>query len=70
LTTIHVKELERDVGGAMVIVGHDVGPEGRSIQVPVSHDRSKALRDALLTNATGLRRGRSITFMNSRSFDQ
>ena len=40
----------------MVIVGHDVGPEGRSIQVPVSQDRSKALRDALLTNATGLRR--------------
>jgi hypothetical protein len=38
----------------MVIVGHDVGPEGRSIQVPVFQDRCKAVRDALLTNATGL----------------
>jgi hypothetical protein len=39
-----------------VTVGRDLGPEGRSIQVPVSQDRSKALRDALLENATGLRR--------------
>ena len=36
--------------------GRDMGPEGGSIQVPVSQDRSKALRDALLENATGLRR--------------
>ena len=50
----YVKELERDIGGATVAVG--VGPEGGSIQVPVSQDRSKALRDALLENATGLRR--------------
>ena len=52
----YVKELERDLGGATVTVGHDIGPEGRSIHVPVSQDRSKALRDALLENATGLRR--------------
>jgi DNA-binding LytR/AlgR family response regulator len=52
----YVKELERDIGGATVIVGRDVGPQGHSIQVPVSQDRSKALRDALLENATGLRR--------------
>ncbi len=52
----YVKELERDIGGATVTVGRDVGPEGKSIQVPVSQDRSKALRDALLENATGLRR--------------
>ena len=39
-----------------VTVGRDIGPEGRSIHVPVSQDRSKALRDALLENATGLRR--------------
>ena len=51
-----VKELERDVGGATVTVGNDLTPGGRSIQVPVSQDRSKALRDALLANATGLRR--------------
>ena len=52
----YVKELERDLGGAKVTVGQDIGPEGKSIQVPVSQDRSKALRDALLENATGLRR--------------
>ena len=52
----YVKELDRDIAGATVTVGRDIGPEGRSIQVPVSQDRSKALRDALLENATGLRR--------------
>jgi two-component system response regulator LytT len=50
-----VKELDRDAGGAMVTVGVDSG-EGHSMHVPVSQDRSKALRDALLENATGLRR--------------
>src|SRR5260370_9814036 len=46
----YVKELERDIGGATVTVGSDLGPEGRSIHVPVSHDRSNALRHALLQN--------------------
>jgi two-component system response regulator LytT len=52
----YVRELERDIGGATVSVGSDLAPEGHSIQVPVSQDRSKALRDVLLENATGLRR--------------
>lgn len=52
----HVRELERDVGEMTVTVGRDLGREGRSIQVPVSQDRAKALRDVLLANATGLRR--------------
>jgi two-component system, LytTR family, response regulator LytT len=52
----YVKELDRDIAGATLTVGRDIGPEGQSIQVPVSQDRSKALRDALLQNATGLRR--------------
>jgi two-component system response regulator LytT len=52
----YVKQLERDIGGASVLVGSDLGPEGRSISVPVSQDRAKALRDALLENSTGLRR--------------
>jgi DNA-binding LytR/AlgR family response regulator len=52
----YVKELERDIGGAMVTVGSDLGSEGRSIRAPVSQDRAKALRDVLLVNATGLRR--------------
>ena len=51
-----VKELERDIGGATVMVGSDLGAEGRSVRVPVSQDRAKALRDVLLENATGLRR--------------
>jgi DNA-binding LytR/AlgR family response regulator len=51
-----VKELEREMGGATVTVGTDSGSGGRSMQVPVSQDRSKALRDALLENATGVRR--------------
>jgi DNA-binding LytR/AlgR family response regulator len=52
----HVKELERDVGGAVVIVGTEIGSEGKSVRAPVSQDRAKALRDVLLQNATGLRR--------------
>jgi DNA-binding LytR/AlgR family response regulator len=52
----YVKELERDIGGATVIVGNDLQPEGHSIRAPVSQDRAKALRDVLLENATGLRR--------------
>jgi len=52
----HVKELDRDIAGATLTVGRDIGPEGSGIQVPVSQDRSKPLRDALLENATGLRR--------------
>jgi DNA-binding LytR/AlgR family response regulator len=52
----YVKELEREGGGTTVTVGRDFGLEGRSVQVPVSQDRSRTLRDALLENATGLRR--------------
>jgi DNA-binding LytR/AlgR family response regulator len=51
-----VRQLERDIGGASVMVGSDLGPEGHGISVPVSQDRAKALRDALLENSTGLRR--------------
>jgi DNA-binding LytR/AlgR family response regulator len=52
----YVKELERDIGGATVTVGSDLGTEGQNVRVPVSQDRAKALRDVLLENATGLRR--------------
>jgi len=52
----YVKELERDIGGAMVTVGDDLEASGKSIRAPVSQDRAKALRDVLLENATGLRR--------------
>src|SRR5205085_1152824 len=52
----YVKELDRDIGGATVTVGTDFAAPGKSISVPVSQDRAKALRDVLLENATGLRR--------------
>jgi two-component system response regulator LytT len=52
----YVKELERDAFGATVTVGSDFGPDGRSIRVPVSRYRARALREVLLKNATGLRR--------------
>jgi len=52
----YVRELERDIGGAVVTVGTDLGAEGQSIRAPVAQDRAKALRDVLLENATGLRR--------------
>jgi hypothetical protein len=52
----YVKQLERDSGGATVIVGKELGPDARSVRAPVSPDRAKALRDVLLENTTGLRR--------------
>ncbi|HTP24110.1 MAG TPA: LytTR family DNA-binding domain-containing protein [Anaeromyxobacteraceae bacterium] len=52
----YAKELERDGGDVTVVVGSDLGPEGRRIRAPVSQDHAKALRAALLENATGLRR--------------
>jgi two-component system response regulator LytT len=51
----YVKELERDIGGATLIVGSELGSSG-SIRAPVSHDRARELRAVLLKNATGLRR--------------
>jgi len=51
----YVKELERLVGGATLTIGSDLGPGGRTIRVPVPLNRTKALRDVLLKNATGLR---------------
>jgi DNA-binding LytR/AlgR family response regulator len=53
----YVKELVRDLGGATLIVGSDLRCEGgRCVHTPISQDRAKAVRDALLKDATGLRR--------------
>jgi hypothetical protein len=51
----YVRELERVIGGAMLVVGSEGGSEG-SIRAPIAQDRAKALRNVLLKNATGLRR--------------
>ena len=53
----YVKELERDGGETTLFVGTGVGDNGQGIIVPVSRDRAQALRDSLLANATGVRRG-------------
>ena len=51
------RELDREGSETTLFVGASVGDESNGIRVPVSRDRSHPLRDALLENATGLRRG-------------
>jgi DNA-binding LytR/AlgR family response regulator len=53
---VYVRQLEREVGGANVTVGSELGTEGATLRAPVSQERYKALRDILLENTTGLRR--------------
>jgi len=50
-----VKELERDGSDTRLLVGAAVGQPG--VLVPVARERAQELRDLLLANATGLRRG-------------
>lgn len=52
----HIKELEREGGESVLLVGaaHDDGASG--IRVPIARDRAQAVRDRLLASATGLRR--------------
>jgi DNA-binding LytR/AlgR family response regulator len=53
----YIKELERDGAETHLFVGPGLGDEGRGVRVPVSRDRAQPLREMLLANATGLRRG-------------
>jgi DNA-binding LytR/AlgR family response regulator len=52
----YIKELERDGAETRLFVGPGIGDESHGIRVPVSRDRAQALRETLLSNATGLRR--------------
>jgi two-component system, LytTR family, response regulator LytT len=52
----HIKELERD-GDTRVWVGDGMASNGRGLRVPVARDRAQQLRDMLVANAHGLRRG-------------
>jgi two-component system, LytTR family, response regulator LytT len=52
----HIKELERD-GETRVWVGDGMAANGRGLRVPVARDRAQHLRDMLVANAHGLRRG-------------
>ena len=53
----HIKELERDGAETKLFVGLGIGEERRGVSVPVSRDRAQPVREMLLSNATGLRRG-------------
>ena len=50
-----VKELEREGSDTRLLVGAAVGQPG--VHVPVARERAQELKDLLLANATGLRRG-------------
>ena len=52
----HVKELQRDDADTQLFVGSGLDRESPGIRVPVSRDRSLAVRGMLLSGATGVRR--------------
>lgn len=52
----HIKELERDGAETKLFVGAGLGEASQGVRVPVSRDRAQPLREALLANATGVRR--------------
>jgi len=56
VNAMHIKELERDGHETKLFVGAGVAEAGRGVRVPVARERAAALREMLLTNATGLRR--------------
>jgi DNA-binding LytR/AlgR family response regulator len=50
------RELRREGSETTLFVGASLGDQGQGVCVPVSRDRAQSLRNALLENATGLRR--------------
>jgi DNA-binding LytR/AlgR family response regulator len=50
------RELEREGSETTLFVGTSIGDGSEGVRVPVSRDRAQSLRNALLENATGLRR--------------
>ena len=52
----HIKELERDGDETRLFVGPALGDDRKGVRVPVARERAAAVRSALLSNATGLRR--------------
>jgi DNA-binding LytR/AlgR family response regulator len=56
VNAMHIKELERDGHETKLFVGDGVADTGRGVRVPVARERAAAVREMLLTNATGLRR--------------
>jgi two-component system, LytTR family, response regulator LytT len=56
VNAVHIKELERDGHETKLFVGTGVADAGPGVRVPVARERAAAVREMLLTNATGLRR--------------
>jgi DNA-binding LytR/AlgR family response regulator len=56
VSAAHIKELERDGHETKLFVGTGVADAGKGVRVPVARERSAAVREMLLENATGLRR--------------
>ncbi len=56
VSAAHIKELERDGHETKLFVGSAVADAGKGVWVPVARERSAAVREMLLANATGLRR--------------
>jgi two-component system response regulator LytT len=56
VNSTHIKELEREGHETKLFVGAGVADAGRGVRVPVARERAAAIREMLLTNATGLRR--------------
>jgi two-component system, LytTR family, response regulator LytT len=52
----HIKELERDGDETRLFVGPALSDGSLGVRVPVARERAAAVRNALLANATGLRR--------------
>lgn len=52
----HVRALERDELGQVIVVADASSPETDAIRVPVARDRVQSVREALLDGTTGLRR--------------
>jgi DNA-binding LytR/AlgR family response regulator len=50
------RELKREGNETTLFVGASLGDRSQGVSVPVSRDRAQSLRNALLENATGLRR--------------
>lgn len=55
VNTSHVRELERDVGETVLVVGTGYEETSAGIRVPVARDRALAVREHLLAASTGVR---------------
>ncbi len=57
INATHVMALEREAGETVLLLGGDDDEDAGAVRVPVARERSQSVRDALLADATGVRRG-------------